>query len=131
MYHTQGVAPCCLVAGVAKLTKLSLCQSAVEIIQRQAEQHDVKRVTAVWLEMACSPALRRAPSVLVLKLSATGTVAKGCDLHIVYKPAQAWCWDCSQVVEIHQHDAQCPVRHGERLRVDTGDSLIVKSIEVE
>ncbi|HHV9694757.1 TPA: hydrogenase/urease nickel incorporation protein, partial [Escherichia coli] len=54
-----------------------------------------------------------------------------CDLHIVYKPAQAWCWDCSQVVEIHQHDAQCPLCHGERLRVDTGDSLIVKSIEVE
>ncbi|EPC0974340.1 TPA: hydrogenase maturation nickel metallochaperone HypA, partial [Shigella boydii] len=26
--------------------ELSLCQSAVEIIQRQAEQHDVKRVTA-------------------------------------------------------------------------------------
>ncbi|KAA0661459.1 hydrogenase maturation nickel metallochaperone HypA, partial [Escherichia coli] len=44
---------------------------------------------------------------------------------------QAWCWDCSQVVEIHQHDAQCPLCHGERLRVDTGDSLIVKSIEVE
>ena len=60
-----------------------------------------------------------------------GTVAQGCDLHIVYKPAQAWCWDCSQVVEIHQHDAQCPICHGERLRVDTGDSLIVKSIEVE
>ena len=31
--------------------ELSLCQSAVEIIQRQAEQHDVKRVTAVWLEI--------------------------------------------------------------------------------
>ena len=93
--------------------ELSLCQSAVEIIQRQAEQHDVKRVTAVWLEIG------------------HGTVAQGCDLHIVYKPAQAWCWDCSQVVEIHQHDAQCPLCHGERLRVDTGDSLIVKSIEVE
>ena len=100
--------------------ELSLCQSAVEIIQRQAEQHDVKRVTAVWLEIG-------ALSCVVCH----GTVAQGCVLHIVYKPAQAWCWDCSQVVEIHQHDAQCPLCHGERLRVDTGDSLIVKSIEVE
>lgn len=57
--------------------ELSLCQSAVEIIQRQAEQHDVKRVTAVWLEVARSPALRRAPSVLVLKLSATERWRKG------------------------------------------------------
>ena len=101
--------------------ELSLCQSAVEIIQRQAEQHDVKRVTAVWLEIGAPPR----------RLDGRGSVAQGCDLHIVYKPAQAWCWDCSQVVEIHQHDAQCPLCHGERLRVDTGDSLIVKSIEVE
>jgi len=55
--------------------ELSLCQSAVEIIQRQAEQHDVKRVTAVWLEIGA--ALRRAPSVLVLKLSATERWRKG------------------------------------------------------
>ena len=44
---------------------------------------------------------------------------------------QAWCWDCSQVVEITQHDAQCPLCQGDRLRVDAGDSLKVKSIEVE
>lgn len=82
-------------------------------------------------KLARSPALRRAPSVFSFEIVCHGTVAQGCDLHIVYKPAQAWCWDCSQVVEIHQHDAQCPLCHGERLRVDTGDSLIVKSIEVE
>ncbi|EEM4892071.1 hydrogenase maturation nickel metallochaperone HypA, partial [Salmonella enterica subsp. enterica serovar Enteritidis] len=32
---------------------------------------------------------------------------------------------------ILRHDAQCPRCHGDRLRVDTGDSLKVKSIEVE
>ena len=100
--------------------ELSLCQSAVEIIQRQAEQHDVK------LSCVEESAVR-----FSFEIVCHGTVAQGCDLHIVYKPAQAWCWDCSQVVEIHQHDAQCPICHGERLRVDTGDSLIVKSIEVE
>ncbi|WP_176692101.1 hydrogenase/urease maturation nickel metallochaperone HypA, partial [Enterobacter hormaechei] len=31
--------------------ELSLCQSAVEIVQQQAEQHGVKRVTGVWLEI--------------------------------------------------------------------------------
>lgn len=80
-------------------------------------------------KLARSPALRRVPSVLVLKLSATNGGAK-CDLHIVYKPAGLGA-GIAAVVEIHQHDAQCPLCHGERLRVDTGDSLIVKSIEVE
>ena len=108
--------------------ELSLCQSAVEIIQRQAEQHDVKRVTAVWLEIGALSCVEESAVRFSFEIVCHGTVAQGCDLHIVYKPAQAWCWDCSQVVEIHQHDAQCPLCHGERLRVDT---LIVKSIEVE
>lgn len=50
--------------------ELSLCQSAVEIIQRQAEQHDVKRVTAVWLEIGALSCVESAVR-LVLKLSAT------------------------------------------------------------
>ena len=91
--------------------ELSLCQSAVEIIQRQAEQHDVKRVTAVWLEIGALSCVEESAVRFSFEIVCHGTVAQGCDLHIVYKPAQA-----------------C---HGERLRVDTGDSLIVKSIEVE
>lgn len=80
--------------------ELSLCQSAVEIIQRQAEQHDVKRVTAVWLEIGALSCVEESAVRFSFEIVCHGTVAQGCDLHIVYKPAQAWCWDCSQVVEI-------------------------------
>lgn len=110
--------------------ELSLCQSAVEIIQRQAEQHDVKRVTAVWLEIGALSCVEESAVRFSFEIVCHGTVAQGCDLHIVYKPAQP-VLGLQPVVEIHQHDAQCPICHGERLRVDTGDSLIVKSIEVE
>lgn len=110
--------------------ELSLCQSAVEIIQRQAEQHDVKRVTAVWLEIGALSCVEESAVRFSFEIVCHGTVAQGCDLHIVYKPAQPGA-GIAAVVEIHQHDAQCPICHGERLRVDTGDSLIVKSIEVE
>ncbi len=80
--------------------ELSLCQSAVEIIQRQAEQHDVKRVTAVWLEIGALSCVEESAVRFSFEIVCHGTVAQGCDLHIVYKPAQAWCWDCSQVVEM-------------------------------
>lgn len=110
--------------------ELSLCQSAVEIIQRQAEQHDVKRVTAVWLEIGALSCVEESAVRFSFEIVCHGTVAQGCDLHIVYKPARPGA-GIAAVVEIHQHDAQCPLCHGERLRVDTGDSLIVKSIEVE
>lgn len=76
--------------------ELSLCQSAVEIIQRQAEQHDVKRVTAVWLEIGALSCVEESAVRFSFEIVCHGTVAQGCDLHIVYKLRPAWCWDCSQ-----------------------------------
>lgn len=110
--------------------ELSLCQSAVEIIQRQAEQHDVKRVTAVWLEIGALSCVEENAVRFSFEIVCHGTVAQGCDLHIVYKPARPWCWGCSRWWRFISTSA-VSARHGERLRVDTGDSLIVKSIEVE
>lgn len=65
--------------------ELSLCQSAVEIIQRQAEQHDVKRVTAVWLEIGALSCVEESAVRFSFEIVCHGTVAQGCDLHIVYK----------------------------------------------
>ncbi|MGQ7101734.1 hydrogenase maturation nickel metallochaperone HypA, partial [Escherichia sp. SP-MK] len=70
--------------------ELSLCQSAVEIIQRQAEQHDVKRVTAVWLEIGALSCVEESAVRFSFEIVCHGTVAQGCDLHIVYKPAQVF-----------------------------------------
>ncbi len=82
-------------------------------------------------KLARSPALRRARFVLVLKLFAGERWRKGAIYISSINPPGPGAGIAAGVVEIHQHDAQCPLCHGERLRVDTGDSLIVKSIEVE
>lgn len=111
--------------------ELSLCQSAVEIIQQQAAQHGVNRVTGVWLEIGALSCVEEGAVRFSFDIVCQHTVAQGCELHIEYRPAQAWCWDCSRAVEITQHDARCPQCDGANLRVDTGDSLRVKSIEVE
>lgn len=111
--------------------ELSLCQSAVEIIQQQAAQHGVNRVTGVWLEIGALSCVEESAVRFSFEIVCQHTVAQGCELHIEYRLAQAWCWDCSRAVEITQHDARCPQCDGANLRVDTGDSLRVKSIEVE
>lgn len=72
--------------------ELSLCQSAVEIIQQQAEQHDVKRVTGVWLEIGALSCVEESAVRFSFDIVCQGTIAQGCALHIEYKPAQAWCW---------------------------------------
>ena len=74
--------------------ELSLCQSAVEIVQQQAEQHGVKRVTGVWLEIGALSCVEESAVRFSFDIVCQGTLAQGCELHIDYKPAQAWCWDC-------------------------------------
>lgn len=111
--------------------ELSLCQSAVEIIQRQAEQHDVKRVTAVWLEIGALSCVEESAVRFSFEIVCHGNRWRKGAIYISSINPPVLGAGIAAVVEIHQHDAQCPLCHGERLRVDTGDSLIVKSIEVE
>ncbi len=110
--------------------ELSLCQSAVEIIQQQAEQHGVARVTGVWLEIGALSCVEERAVRFSFDIACRDFSARVRIAHRL-QTGPGRCWDCSQVVEILRHDAQCPHCHGDRLRVDTGDSLKVKSIEVE
>ena len=118
--------------------ELSLCQSAVEIIQRQAEQHDVKRVTAVWLEIGALSCVEESAVRFSFEIVCHGTVAQGCDLHIVYKTqydlaatrpglragiAARWWRFISTMRSVRSVTASGCVSIA-------GDSLIVKSIEL-
>lgn len=64
--------------------ELSLCQSAVEIIQRQAEQHDVKRVTAVWLEIGALSCVEESAVRFSFEIVCHGTVAQR--VRFTYRP---------------------------------------------
>lgn len=68
--------------------ELSLCQSAVEIIQQQAEQHGVTRVTGVWLEIGALSCVEESAVRFSFDIVCQGTLAQGCALHIDYKPAR-------------------------------------------
>lgn len=111
--------------------ELSLCESTIEIIQKQAQQHNVKRVTGVWLEIGALSCIEEHALRFCFDVVCRGTVAEGSQLHIIHKPALAWCWDCSREVEVTQHEAQCPICSGFSLRIDSGDTLQIKEIEVE
>ncbi|WP_159567650.1 hydrogenase maturation nickel metallochaperone HypA [Budvicia diplopodorum] len=111
--------------------EVSLCESTLEIIENQAQQHGVKRVTGVWLELGALSCIEESSLRFCFDIVCRGTVADGCKLHIIHRPAKAWCWDCSKEIEISQHEAQCPECQGLNLRVDSGDSLQIKELEVE
>ena len=66
--------------------ELSLCQSAVEIVQQQAEQHGVKRVTGVWLEIGALSCVEESAVRFSFDIVCQGTLAQGCELHITNQP---------------------------------------------
>ncbi|KEY59092.1 hydrogenase maturation nickel metallochaperone HypA [Serratia sp. DD3] len=111
--------------------EISLCLSTMELIEQQARQHGAKRVTAVWLEIGALSCIEEQALRFSFASASRYTLAEGCHLRLSYQPAQAWCWDCSASVYIEQHDAGCPQCGGHTLRVESGESLRLKQIEVE
>lgn len=111
--------------------ELSLCQGALELIEQQARLHHAARVTVVWLEMGALSCIEEGALRFCFTSVCRGTRAEGSRLRLSYQPARAWCWSCSASVEVDQHDAGCPRCGGHALRVESGDSLRLRQIEIE
>ncbi|WP_413734020.1 hydrogenase maturation nickel metallochaperone HypA [Sodalis sp. RH21] len=111
--------------------ELSLCQSALELIEQQARLHHAARVTAVWLEIGALSCIEDGALRFCFASVCRHTLADGCRLQLTTAPARAWCWQCSAAVSVARHDAGCPVCGGHALRMESGDSLRLKQIEVE
>lgn len=111
--------------------ELSLCESTLELLEQQAKQHHFNRITALWLEIGMLSCIEESAVRFSFDIVCKNSVAEGCQLHIIHSPAQAWCWDCSQSIEITKHEQGCPNCNGHNLRVDSGDSFRIKEIEVE
>lgn len=111
--------------------ELSLCLSAMELVEQQARQHGAKRVTAVWLEIGALSCIEEHALRFSFASAARHTLAEGCQLRLEYLAARAWCWSCSMSVQIEKHDEGCPQCGGHQLRVESGDSLRLKQLEVE
>jgi len=111
--------------------ELSLCQSALELIEQQAQVHHARRVTAVWLELGALSCVEENALRFGFASVCRRTLAEGCRLELTIKPAQAWCWQCAKAVSIEHRADGCPLCGGYMLQVQGGDGLQLKQIEVE
>ncbi|CFQ54321.1 hydrogenase nickel incorporation protein HybF [Yersinia frederiksenii] len=111
--------------------EISLCLSTLELIEKQAQLHGATRITAVWLEIGALSCIEESALRFSFDSASRQTLAAGCQLHLSYQPAKAWCWECSTSVAIERHDAGCPHCGSHALQVESGSNLQVKQIEVE
>ncbi len=110
--------------------ELSLSRSMIGIIESEAATHGFGRVSKVRLEIGALSCV--APEALSFCFDAAtrGTVAEGADLEILTVPGSAWCRDCDTAVPIGQLGEPCPRCDGYSLRIQAGDEIRIKDLEV-
>ena len=111
--------------------ELSLSRNMVGIIESEAAIHRFGRVTRVRLQIGALSCV--APEALSFCFDAAtrGTVAEGAILEILSVPGSAWCRDCDAAVPIGQFGDPCPRCHGYSLRIQAGDEIRIKDLEVQ
>jgi len=111
--------------------EISMCYSALELIEQQARQHGARKVTGVWLEIGALSCIEESALRFCFESVCQQTLAQGCELHISVRAAIAWCWDCSTAVDVIRHGAGCPQCGSYNLRIEQGDSLQLKQLAIE
>ncbi|MFC3396175.1 hydrogenase maturation nickel metallochaperone HypA [Brenneria rubrifaciens] len=111
--------------------EISMCYNALELIEQQARRHQARRVTGVWLEIGALSCIEERALRFCFESVCRQTLAEGCQLHVDIRPAKAWCWACSALVEVLNHHEGCPQCGSHHLRVDDGDSLQIKQLAIE
>ncbi|BAS48642.1 hydrogenase nickel incorporation protein HypA [Aggregatibacter actinomycetemcomitans NUM4039] len=111
--------------------ELSLCQNIIEIVEQQCQQHNVNKVTDLWLEVGALSCIEPGALEFGFEMASKGTPAENCKLHLIPIPAKAWCWDCKTFVEIQANNSTCPNCGNVHLQRQSGDELRIKEISVE
>jgi hydrogenase nickel incorporation protein HypA/HybF len=111
--------------------ELSLCESVLEIIERQAQIDRFKRVKTVVLEIGVLSCVEPESMQFCFDSVMQHTIASGAHLDIVTLPGLGFCRVCQKQQPIEQRYDPCP--ECGRLAIDLiqGTEMRVKELEVE
>lgn len=111
--------------------ELSLCQAIVETLQEQATVHGFASVRRVRLEVGPLAAVAPDAMLFGFDVATRGTLAEGAVLDIITLPMDAWCCSCKKAVDVAERFDPCPLCGDFSVRINGGDELRIKDLEVE
>ena len=111
--------------------ELSITQSMLEIVLKQAEQAHAKKVTNINLVIGEMTGVVSDSVQFYLDFLTKNTIAEGATVSVTRVPSQAKCRNCNQRFELAEFNWTCPYCQGNIIDVISGKELIVESIEVE
>ncbi|UKH20470.1 hydrogenase maturation nickel metallochaperone HypA [Actinobacillus pleuropneumoniae] len=111
--------------------EMSLCQNILQIIEKECQPQNVKQVTDLWLEIGALSCVEKSSLEFCFNTVCRDTIAEGCQLHFIDIPAKAWCWGCSQSVELAVAQTICPHCGSQNLHIQQGSELKIKELAVK
>ena len=111
--------------------ELTLAESILAIVSSHLREAPGRRPKVIRLDIGAlshvdADTLRRC-----FEIVARGSVAGDARLEITRRPGRAWCHDCARAVPLEALGAPCPDCGGHGLRIEGGDELRVREMEVD
>ena len=111
--------------------EMSLCLSMLEILESSAREHQFQRVKVIHLELGRHSCADPDTLRFTFEVAAQNTLAEGAKLDILEVPVRAWCHQCNKLVNLGEDITTCPHCRGSELRLEGGQELTIKNLEVE
>ncbi len=111
---------------------MGIVQSMMEIIEQQAEAHNVSKVRKISLEFGRLTGVMPEAITFAFDVLAEGTVAAGAEIEITIIPVKVFCLDCSKEFTLDDYSPFCPECESAALHIIQGrDEMKIASMEVE
>ncbi len=111
--------------------EMALCESVLQIMEKEAGRQGFSRVKTVWLEIGELSSVEVEAMRFSYEVVTRNSLADGSVLEIVRVPGTAWCMHCGKNVNIQQRFDACPDCGGYQLQVTGGEEMRIKELEVE
>lgn len=112
--------------------EMGIVQSIMEIVEQQAELHNVKKVVGIRLEFGALTGVMPESISFAFEILSKGGVAEGARLKITIIPIKVFCFDCSKEMVLEHYHPLCPVCGSAVLKIIEGrDEMRIAELEVE
>ena len=111
--------------------EMALCESMLQIIEREAARQNFSRVRKVRLEVGALAGVEKQAMLFGFEVVRRGTVADGAELEIIELPGRGWCMACAKEVEVKSRLDACPECGGFQVQITGGDELRIRDLEVD
>lgn len=110
--------------------EMSLAQGILDLVEQSAQREGFVRVQQLHLEVGALAGVEISALQFALDTMSQSGVLHGAQMVIDTPPAQAWCMQCSQTVEIIERGQACPRCGSYQIQATTGTELRVVDMVV-